>query len=102
MSAYFPAQSITSFWLISNVIINNTQQCDGATRGLLIAIMVLFACSTILCAFTDTYTASNNQKFIVLLIPRYGPICMSLPTDLDKDRVYEFYYDRVSTSLRGE
>ena len=45
--------------------------------------------------FTDHYLASNDQKYLVLLIPFYGPLCFNLPSDLDKDRVYEFFYLKV-------
>ena len=67
-------------------------------RSLVVAILVLFCFLVIAASFTDTYTASNGLKFVVLLLPFYGPICFSLPTDFDKDRVYEFYYLKVGPS----
>lgn len=125
---YFPTCAITSFWIIANLIINNTNNCSRATqwvilhvilwnaqqklvsthacegyttsclscRQLVSAVLALFCILVVVTSFTDTYTASNGLKFIVLLVPLYGPVCFSLPSDFDKDRVYEFYYLKVS------
>lgn len=92
VGTYFPTRSLASFWIVANLIINGQLVCDNQSRQLVIAIMVIFAILVIFSCFTDTYTASNNQSYIVLLMPLYGPICFSLPSDYDKDRVYEFFY----------
>ena len=55
--------------------------------------MVMVSC------FTDHYTAFDGNKHLVLLIPFYGPMCFNLPTDLDKDRVYEKFYLKVGGSF---
>ena len=47
-------------------------------------------------SFTDHYLASNQTKYVVLLIPFYGPMCFSLPSEFDKDRMYELFYIKVS------
>ncbi len=57
--------------------------------------LLLFCLLVIAASFTDTYTATNDQKYVVLLMPLYGPLCFSLPSDFDKDRVYEHYYLKV-------
>ena len=70
-------------------------------RGLVTALLVIFCLLVVFSNFTDTYTASNGSKFIVILMPFYGPLCFSLPTDFDKDRVYEFFYLKVSCSYES-
>jgi hypothetical protein len=92
IGAYFPTRAIASFWVVANLIINGQLVCDNQSRQLVIAILVIFSILVIVASFTDTYTASNGQSFVVVLVPFYGPVCFSLPTDQDKDRVYEFYY----------
>jgi len=67
----------------------------------MIAMMIVFCFFVLVCAFTDTYTASNNIKYLVLLLPFYGPVCFSLPSDFDKDRVYDHYYLKVRDYIRG-
>lgn len=92
IGAYFPTRAIASFWVVANLIINGQLVCDNQSRQLVIAIMVIFCLLVIIASFTDTYIASNNLAYVVILLPFYGPICFSLPTDYDKDRVYEFFY----------
>ena len=46
--------------------------------------------------FTDHYPALDGSKHLVLLVPFYGPMCFNLPSDLDKDRVYENFYLKAS------
>ncbi len=94
VTAFFPFKTLTAFFIMSNVIINNVGDCAKQQRQLLIALLVIFCFVNMLSCFTDTYTATNGQKFWVLLVPFYGPLCFSLPTDYDKDRVYEYYYLR--------
>lgn len=67
----------------------------------MVAMLVVFCIFVIVCSFTDTYTASNNIKYLVLLMPFYGPVCFSLPTDFDKDRVYDNYYLKVRDYIRA-
>lgn len=54
--------------------------------------LVLFSIACFMVSFTDTYTALNGQKFWVIMMPFYGPLCFSLPCEEDKDRVYDFFY----------
>ncbi|KAL6764035.1 hypothetical protein V8C86DRAFT_3129160 [Haematococcus lacustris] len=95
MSAFFPTNTLTSFFIISGIIINDVGTCERQQRQLMIALLVIFGCLHFMACFTDTYTASNQQKFWVFILPFWGPLCFSLPTDHDKDRVYEFYYLRI-------
>jgi hypothetical protein len=69
--------------------------CAEQQRQLVIALLVIYTLANALACFSDTYTASNGAKYWVFIIPVYGPLCFSLPTDWDKDRVYEWYYLRV-------
>ena len=39
---------------------------------------------------------SDGTRHWVLILPYYGPVCFALPTDADKDRVYDYYYLKVS------
>ena len=81
--------------VMSNVIINDSSYCQPQQRQLMIALLVIFSILNFFSSFTDTYTATNNQKSWVFIMPFYGPLCFSLPTDYDKDRVYEFYYLKI-------
>ncbi len=94
ISAFFPFKTITVYVILGNVIINNAAECATQQQQLLIALLVIFCILHILACFSDTYTASNSIKSWVFIIPFYGPLCFSLPTDFDKDRVYEHYYLR--------
>ena len=58
-------------------------------------VIVIFSC------FTDHYPALDGSKHLVLLIPFYGPMCFNLPTDMDKDRVYEKFYLKVGSFQRS-
>lgn len=100
ITAYFPAQSLTSFWILSNLIMSN-QACTDSTKGLMVALIVIFCIFVIFASFTDTYTGSNNTKYVVLLLPFYGPVCFSLPSDFDKDRVYDHFYLKVRDYIRA-
>ncbi|KAG1674463.1 hypothetical protein FOA52_003068 [Chlamydomonas sp. UWO 241] len=100
VSYYFPAQSLTSFWILSNLIMSNAA-CTESTRGLMIAVIVFFCIFVLSAGFTDTYTASNNIKYMVVLIPLHGPVCFSLPTDFDKDRVYDHFYLKIRDYIRA-
>mmetsp|Transcript_40215 Transcript_40215/g.89249 ORF Transcript_40215/g.89249 Transcript_40215/m.89249 type:complete len:296 (+) Transcript_40215:396-1283(+) len=95
VSYYFPTHSLASFWVLSNLVINNQGFCMPQERQLMIALIVLFCILVIIVSFTDTYTATNKQKYAVLIIPIYGPVCFSLPTDYDKDKVYEHFYLKI-------
>lgn len=95
ISAFFPTNTLTVYFIMSNVIINDSGSCMPQQRQLMIALLVIFCILNVMACFTDTYTASNQQKFWVFIIPFYGPLCFSLPTDYDKDRVYEFYYLKI-------
>lgn len=92
ISAFFPTNTITVYIIVSNVIISNSSSCEPQQRQLMIALLVIFCLANMLVCFTDTYTASNGQKFWVFIMPFWGPVCPSLPSDLDKDRVYECFY----------
>lgn len=94
IGAYFPFKSITVYFILSNVIINNVGDCATQQRQLMIALLFIFCVLNILSCFTDTYTASNQNKYWVFIIPGYGPLCFSLPSDPDKDLVYDNYYLR--------
>eukprot|EP00201_Polytomella_parva_P001549 CAMPEP_0175073292 /NCGR_PEP_ID=MMETSP0052_2-20121109/20450_1 /TAXON_ID=51329 ORGANISM="Polytomella parva, Strain SAG 63-3" /NCGR_SAMPLE_ID=MMETSP0052_2 /ASSEMBLY_ACC=CAM_ASM_000194 /LENGTH=308 /DNA_ID=CAMNT_0016341023 /DNA_START=74 /DNA_END=1000 /DNA_ORIENTATION=+ len=74
------------------MIINDTSQCVQQERNLVIAIISLMAVAVFLSSFTDTFTSKNGQKYTVFLAPFYGPICFSLPSEEDKDHLYEFYF----------
>ncbi len=58
---YFPTHSLTSFWILANLVINNQQTCQKQDQQLLVALIVLFCILVVMCSFTDTYTASNGQ-----------------------------------------
>jgi hypothetical protein len=74
------------------------QQClYNPFRQLIIALLVIWTIITAVSCFTDTYRASDDRLHVVLLIPFYGPQCFNLPSDFDKDRVYEFYYVKVGS-----
>ncbi|KXZ47852.1 hypothetical protein GPECTOR_32g464 [Gonium pectorale] len=95
ISYYFPTHTITTFMILGNLVINDSSFCQTQERSLVIAMLVLFGLACFFSSFTDTYTALNGQKFWVLMMPFYGPLCFSLPTDEDKDRVYDFFYLKV-------
>uniref|UniRef100_A0A7S0RXL8 Uncharacterized protein n=1 Tax=Chlamydomonas leiostraca TaxID=1034604 RepID=A0A7S0RXL8_9CHLO len=95
ISSFFPTNTITVYIIMSNVIISNSNSCEPQQRQLMIALLVIFCILNLLACFSDTYTASNGQKFWVFIMPFYGPLCFSLPSDYDKDRVYEFYYLKI-------
>lgn len=95
ISVFFPTGTLTAFFIMSNIIINDVGDCEPQQRQLMIALVVIFAVMNFLVCFTDTYTGSNQQKFWVLVMPFYGPVCFSLPTDFDKDRVYDHYYLKI-------
>lgn len=95
VSYYFPTHTLTIFQILSNLVINDQQTCRQQERSLVIAILVLFAVACFFLSFTDTYTAINGQKFWVLIMPFYGPLCFSLPSDEDKDRVYDHFYLKI-------
>jgi hypothetical protein len=97
IGAYFPFKTVTGFYILSNVIINNASYCASDQRQLLIALLVVICMFHILACFSDSYSASNGQKFWVFILPAYGPLCFSLPSDWDKDRVYEYYYLRCAS-----
>lgn len=95
ISCFFPTNTLTVFVIVSNVIINDVGHCQDQQRQLMIALLIIFCILNFMSCFTDTYTASNGQKYWVFIMPFYGPLCFSLPTDQDKDRVYEFFYLKV-------
>ncbi|GFR47316.1 hypothetical protein Agub_g9004 [Astrephomene gubernaculifera] len=95
VSYYFPTHTLTIFQILSNLVINDSSFCQDQERSLVIAMLVLFALACFFASFTDTYTALNGQKFWVLMMPFYGPLCFSLPTGEDKDRMYDHYYLKV-------
>eukprot|EP00798_Chlamydomonas_sp_ICE-L_P014026 gene14026-19963_t len=95
VSYYFPTRALTAFWALANVIVNNEPECADTERKLLIALVVIFGVMVIVVSFTDTYTASDGQSYPVLIFPVYGPVCYTLPTIEDKDRVYDSYYLKV-------
>lgn len=95
ISVYFPTATLTIFQLVANLIINDNGYCSTQERQLLITMEVLFAIICFATAFTDSYTATNGMKYWVFLLPGAGPQCFSLPTEYDKDRVYEFYYLKI-------
>lgn len=101
VSYYFPTHTLTLFQILSNLVINDSSNCEKQERDLIIAMLVLFALACFFSAFTDTYTASNGTKFWVFMMPFYGPMCFSLPTDEDKDRVYDYYYLKVRDYVHG-
>lgn len=68
---------------------------------MIITLIIIFCIVVVLHAFTDTYKASNKQSYWVFLIPGYGVTCLNLPTDLDKDRVDDFFYLKVRDYLHG-
>ncbi|EFJ44696.1 hypothetical protein VOLCADRAFT_95012 [Volvox carteri f. nagariensis] len=92
VSYYFPTHTLTVFQILANLVINDSSYCHDQERALVIAMLVLFSVVCFFVSFTDTYTAFDGQKFWVLIMPVYGPLCFSLPTEEDKDRVYEYYY----------
>ncbi|GIL61898.1 hypothetical protein Vafri_16273 [Volvox africanus] len=92
VSYYFPTHTLTIFQILANLVINDSSYCHNQERALVIAMLVLFAVVCFFVSFSDTYTALDGQKFWVLIMPVYGPLCFSLPTEEDKDRVYEHYY----------
>ncbi|KAG2490176.1 hypothetical protein HYH03_011305 [Edaphochlamys debaryana] len=95
ISYYFPTHTLTIFQILANLVINDSPKCEDQERSLIIAMLVLFAIACFFSSFTDTYTATNGQKYWVLIMPFYGPLCFSLPTDEDKDRVYDYYYLKI-------
>ena len=101
VSCYFPTHTLTTFQILSNLVINDSPFCRDQERSLVIAMLVLFSLACFMVSFTDTYTALNGQKFWVLMIPFYGPLCFSLPTEEDKDRVYDFYFLKVRDYVHG-
>ena len=66
-----------------------------ALRQYLSVLLTFWAVATGLTCFTDYYKALDESVHVVLLVPIYGPIGLNLPSDADKDRVYEFYYVKV-------
>ena len=58
---YFPTHSLTSFWILANLVINNQDQCQKQDKQLLTALIILFTLLVVMISFTDTYTASNGQ-----------------------------------------
>ncbi|GLC33325.1 hypothetical protein PLESTB_000345600 [Pleodorina starrii] len=92
VSYYFPTHTLTVFQVLSNLVINDSSFCREQERALVIAMLVMFAVVCFFVSFTDTYTALDGQKFWVLIMPIYGPLCFSLPTEEDKDRVYDNFY----------
>ncbi|MEW5303423.1 MAG: hypothetical protein WDW36_006116 [Sanguina aurantia] len=91
ISYYFPTGTLTVFQIISNLVINDVGDCAEQERQLMIALVVIFSLICFMVSFTDTYTAYNGLKFWVVLVPFHGPICVSLPTDEDKERVFEYF-----------
>ncbi|KAG2441176.1 hypothetical protein HXX76_004028 [Chlamydomonas incerta] len=95
VSYYFPTHTLTIFQILANLVINDSAYCQDQERSLVIAMLVLFSIACFFASFTDTYTAFNGQKFWVIIMPFYGPLCFSLPSDEDKDRVYDWFYLKI-------
>ncbi|PNH08555.1 hypothetical protein TSOC_004880 [Tetrabaena socialis] len=95
VSYYFPTHTLTVFQILGNLVINDSSYCQDQERSLVIAMLVLFALACFFASFTDTYSASNGQSYWVLIMPFYGPLCFSLPTDDDKDKVYDMYFLKI-------
>lgn len=100
ISYYFPTGTLTVFQIISNLVINDVGDCAVQERQLMIALVVIFSLVCFLVSFTDTYTAYNGLKFWVILVPMHGPICFSLPTEEDKDRVWDSFRLKVRSVRR--
>lgn len=101
ISYYFPTGSLTVFQIISNLVINDVGDCAEQERQLMIALVVIFSLICFMVSFTDTYTAYNGLKFWVVLVPFHGPVCFSLPTDEDKERVFEYFNVKVGCCGSG-
>jgi hypothetical protein len=92
MSYYFPANTLTTYFVVSNMIVNNQSVCADDQRVLLILVIVLFALLCFFISFTDSYMASNGMSYWVLIVPCSGPVCFNLPSEQDKDEVWEHFY----------
>mmetsp|Transcript_4083 Transcript_4083/g.7264 ORF Transcript_4083/g.7264 Transcript_4083/m.7264 type:complete len:292 (+) Transcript_4083:161-1036(+) len=92
ISYYFPCRCITIFQIAANIIISNESECQQQDRNLVISLLVIASLACFFSCFTDVFTSINNQKFIVFILPYYGPICNSLPSEGDKDRLYRYYF----------
>eukprot|EP00798_Chlamydomonas_sp_ICE-L_P007518 gene7518-665_t len=101
VSYYFPTRSLTTFWILANVVISNTPECIDEDQQLLTALIVIFSLFVVMVSFTDAYTASNAQVYPVLIFPVYGPVCFMLPSVDDKDRVYDAFYLKVRDYLHA-
>lgn len=92
VTVYFPTATLASFWVLTNLVISDSGNCQSQEKQLLVAILIIFVILCMASCFTDTYLASDGQKFWVLMMPCYGPVCFSLPSPYDKDRVYDYFY----------
>lgn len=89
---YWPTGTLCIYWVIANLIISDVSECATEVQQL---VKVLLSFCAVICfctCFTDTFTASDNSRNLVLLVPFYGPVCGGLPSDYDKDRLYERFH----------
>ena len=101
INVFFPTSCISVFWVLANLATNSSGYCAPGEKNLLIAILIITSLVCLGSSFTDTYVATDGQVFWVLILPCYGPVCFSLPTNLDKDRVYDFYFLRNRDYVHG-
>jgi len=79
----------------------DNEVCGKTEEGLIIALLVITALVNFCLPFTDTYTDGNNRAHNVFIVPWYGPVTGDLPTEQDKDLVYEHYYVKLRDVAAG-
>ncbi|KAF5842839.1 hypothetical protein DUNSADRAFT_4723 [Dunaliella salina] len=92
IASFFPTGTITVYVIIENLVINDTSSCVPQQRDLTIALLIIFSFLHTLCCFTDSYVTSTSTRVIIFMVPFYGPLSNGLPTEYERDKVYENYF----------
>ena len=57
VSVYYPTGTLTVFWVLANIVMNNQQYCTQDQQRLMVVLIVVLSIICFALSFTDTYTA---------------------------------------------